>query len=210
MQALLPMGRGLPVGSSQASFQNRLTDAFNLCLAVSSFEADLWGERKMEELLSIEELAKQELKSMAYAYSLFVKNLMDEGFDRNKVRRASDRAWAITGMRRGAQIKSVLGTAKDIDALEKASEMAASLHGIEFRREVKEGVLHLEFVKCPWHEACESIGIPDEWKFCPTGHAAYSESMLQSINPLASFDIPKCMPNGDDLCSMVVSFYNLR
>lgn len=49
----------------------------------------------MEQALPIGELARQRLNAMVYAFSLFTKNLMEEGLEKEKVRRASDKAWGI-------------------------------------------------------------------------------------------------------------------
>ena len=46
----------------------------------------------MEQALPIEECAKQRLQVFVYAYTLFTKSLMEEGVDREKVKRASDKA----------------------------------------------------------------------------------------------------------------------
>ncbi|MBU4425124.1 MAG: hypothetical protein KKB35_00175 [Proteobacteria bacterium] len=43
----------------------------------------------MEQIIPIEECAKQRLQVLVYAYTLLVKNLMEEGVAREKVKSAS-------------------------------------------------------------------------------------------------------------------------
>ena len=51
----------------------------------------------MEQALSIEELAKKRLDALSYSYSLLVKNLKEEGVPLQKVKKASDKTWAMLG-----------------------------------------------------------------------------------------------------------------
>ena len=44
----------------------------------------------MEQALPVEELATQRLKIMVYSYTLLIKNLMEEGIDVAKVKKASE------------------------------------------------------------------------------------------------------------------------
>ena len=45
----------------------------------------------MEQALPMEELANQRLNVLIYSYSLLIKNLMEEGVELDKVKRASDK-----------------------------------------------------------------------------------------------------------------------
>ena len=49
----------------------------------------------MEQVIPIEECAKQRLQALVYAYSLLIKHLREEGVDREIVKRASDKVWAV-------------------------------------------------------------------------------------------------------------------
>ena len=49
----------------------------------------------MEQALPVEELANQRLNVLIYSYTLLVKNLMEEGVELEKVKKASDKTWAI-------------------------------------------------------------------------------------------------------------------
>ena len=63
----------------------------------------------MEQAIPIEECAKQRLSMMVNAFTLFIKNLMEEGLDRDKVRRASDRVWEALGNQAAEQLKPLMG-----------------------------------------------------------------------------------------------------
>ena len=74
------------------------------------------------------------------------------------------------------------------------------------RVETKENEIRTENFKCPWKEAAELLGIPKEWRFCPSGHAAFAESMQKTLNPNVSYKMPKSMPMGDDVCEEITAF----
>jgi len=160
----------------------------------------------MEQALPIEELARQRLNAMVYAFSLFTKNLMEEGLEKEKVKRASDKAWGTLGDQAGEQLKALLGGAEKIVAIQQAGAIARSVHEIEAKVEAKENEVRTEFSKCPWQEASESIGLPQEWRFCPSGHAAFAERMLKTLFPDVSFKLTKSMPTGDPVCEEISSF----
>ena len=160
----------------------------------------------MEQALPIEELAKQRLNVMVQAYSLFIKNLMEEGIDRGKVKKASDRVWSILGEEVGQQMKALLGQAEKGAAIQQASALAENVHGIETKQETKENELRTEFLKCPWQEAAESLGLPQEWRLCASGHSAFAEKMFNTMYPGASFELSKSMPAGDKICEGTASF----
>jgi hypothetical protein len=161
---------------------------------------------RMEQALPVEELAKQRLNVLVQAYSLFTKNLMEEGLDREKVKRASDRVWSILGDQVGQQMKTLLGQTEKGAALQAAGAMAESVHGIEVKREAEEKGLRTEFVKCPWAEAVEALEMPKEWRLCPSGHAAFAEHMFKTMYPDSSFELSKSMPMGDKICEGKTSF----
>ena len=160
----------------------------------------------MEQAMPIEELARQRLNVMVQAYSLFIKTLMEEGLDQGKVRRASDRVWSILGEEVGQQMKDLLGQAEKGAAIQQASVLTESVHGIEAKQEAKENQVRTEFLKCPWQEAADSLGLPQEWRLCPSGHSAFAESMFNTMYPGASFELSKNMPSGDKICEGTASF----
>jgi hypothetical protein len=125
----------------------------------------------MEQTLPIEECARQRLQVMVYAFTMFTKNLMEEGVDRDKVKNASD-----TGA------------------------IAEEVHGIEVTREASEHKIRSKFIKCPWHEASSAIEMPEDWRFCASGHAAFTGSMYKGLDPGASYELPKTMPEGAAFC----------
>lgn len=160
----------------------------------------------MEQALPIEELARQRLNVMVQAYSLFIKNLMEEGIDRGKVKRASDRVWSILGEEVGQQMKTMFAQAEKGVAIQQASAMAENVHGIEAKQETKENQLKTEFLQCPWQDAAESLGLPQDWRLCTSGHSAFAEKMVGTMYPGASFELSKSMALGDKTCEGTSSF----
>lgn len=159
----------------------------------------------MEQVLPIEELANQRLNALVNAYSLFIKSLMEEGVDREKVKRASDKVWAILGDQIGEQMKSLLGETEKMAALQQAGAITQNVHGMEANVEPTEKEVRTEFLKCPWQEATELLEMPKEWRFCPSGHAAFTERMLKAINPDVSYKLTKNMPMGDKVCEEIAT-----
>ena len=159
----------------------------------------------MEQTIPIEECAKQRLQVLVYSYMLFTKHLMEEGVDRETVKRASDKVWATLGMQAAEQLKPVFGDTIKLDALDQAGTIAEEIHGMEVKTESTESEIHTEFVKCPWHEASTVLGIPEDWQFCPSGHVAFTETMYKALNPKASYKLTKAMPSGDRICEGISS-----
>ena len=160
----------------------------------------------MEQALPIEELAKQRLNALVQSYSLFSKCLMEEGVDREKAKRASDKAWGILGEQVGQQMKTLLAQAEKGVAIKQAATMAESVHGIQTNQELKEKEIRTEFVKCPWQEAAEAMEIPRDWRFCPSGHSAFAVNMFKAMYPDASFQLIRSMPMGDKTCEGIATF----
>ena len=154
----------------------------------------------MEQALPVEELANQRLNVLVFAYSLFIKNLMEEGLDREKVKSASDKAWGTLGVQAGEQLKPLLADSDKIAAIQQAAAIAQSVHGIKTDIESTKTEVRTEFFKCPWQDALQALGVPKEWRFCNSGHAAFTETMLKTINPDISYELTKNMPTGDDVC----------
>jgi hypothetical protein len=154
----------------------------------------------MEQTLPIEECARQRLQVMVYAFTMFTKNLMEEGVDRDKVKNASDRVWAALGEQAAGQLKPIFGDEINITSLEQAGAIAEEVHGIEVTREASEHKIRSKFIKCPWHEASSAIEMPEDWRFCASGHAAFTGSMYKGLDPGASYELPKTMPEGAAFC----------
>jgi L-2-amino-thiazoline-4-carboxylic acid hydrolase-like protein len=159
----------------------------------------------MEQVLPIEELAKQRLNVMVYAYSMFINNLMKEGLDREKVKAASDEVWRVLGVQAGEQLKPLLGQAEPIAAIQQAGAIAIDVHGMASNVEASENQVRTEFTQCPWQEASETLGIPEDWRFCSSGHAAFAENMQKTLNPGISFEMTKHMPAGDKICEEIAT-----
>ena len=154
----------------------------------------------MEQILPVEECASQRLQVMVYAFTMFTKNLMEEGVDRDKVKKASDKVWEALGIQAAGQLKPLFGDTISISSLEQAGVMAEEVHGIESTREASETEIRTKFIKCPWHEAMSAMELPEDWRFCASGHAAFTDSMYKGLDPGASYDLPKAMPGGDSHC----------
>ncbi len=154
----------------------------------------------MEQTIPIEECARQRLQVMVYAFTMFTKNLMEAGVDRDKVKNASDKVWAVLGEQAAGQMKPIFGDAINIAALEQTGAIAEEVHGIEASREASESEIRTKFTKCPWHEAADAMQLPEDWRFCASGHVAFTTNMYKGLDPRASYELPKAMPGGDPYC----------
>jgi hypothetical protein len=159
----------------------------------------------MEQTIPVEECAKQRLQVLVYAYTLFIKGLMDEGVDREKVKRASDKAWEFLGPQAAGQLKAVFGETVDLEALKQAGAIAETVHGMQVNTKTTGNEIHAEFVSCPWQDALTALGIPEDWRFCSSGHVAFTNTMYKGLNPKASYKLPQNMPAGDPICKGVTS-----
>jgi len=160
----------------------------------------------MEQALPAEELANQRLNALIYSYTLLVKNLMEEGVDLEKVKKASDKTWAILGQQAADQLKPLFGETVNIQALQQSGAIAASVHGIEFSEKVTENKIQSEYVKCPWQEAYIALDMPKDWRICPSGHSAFTERMYKGLSPNATYKMMKNMPSGDQICEGTTEF----
>ncbi len=159
----------------------------------------------MEQALPIEECAKQRLQVLVNAYTLFTRNLMEEGVDREKVKKASDKTWAILGQQAGEQLKALLGENINIEALQQAGAIAETVPGIEVNTKKTENELKTEFISCPWNDAFTALDVPKDWRFCASGHVAFTESMYNGLNPEATYKLHQNMPAGDQICEALTS-----
>ena len=154
----------------------------------------------METALPIEEIANQRLKVLVNAYTLFIKNLQEEGVDRDKVKAASDRTWQMLGREAGEQFKALTAGAAVVDVLFDAGSIAASVHGMQAQEERGAMEKRTKIEKCPWHEASQAFNLAGNWRFCRSGHTAFSTTMAQTISPEARFEIVQSLVDGGPFC----------
>ena len=159
----------------------------------------------MEQVIPIEECAKQRLQALVYSYSLLIKHLREEGVDREIVKRASDKVWAVLGQQAAEQLKPVLGETINVEALQQAGAIAEAVHGIEANQKITENQLQTEFVNCPWQEANTALDMPDDWRMCPSGHVAFTVTMYKGLDQKAAYELTKSMPAGDQICEGITS-----
>ena len=159
----------------------------------------------MDHYLPMEEIANQRLRVLVNAYTLFVKNLKDEGVDLEKVKAASDKAWAAIGVIAGQEFKEFYKDSPAKDALFNSGSIVAEVHAMEVKEETGDTEKHVEISKCPWNEAAEAFGMPEEWRLCRSGHEAFTATMLQTITPEARFEMPQSMTAGDAICEERIS-----
>ncbi len=159
----------------------------------------------MEQVMPIEEIARQRLNALVYSYTLLVKNLKEEGVDLARVKSASDKVWAVLGSQAAEQMKPFFTEPVDIKAMRLAGAMAETVHGMEVKEEVTANEFHAEFVKCPWQDAYIALGIPEEWRLCPSGHVAFTENMYKGLTPGARYELSRNMPSGAKACAAKAS-----
>jgi hypothetical protein len=56
--------------------------------------------------------------------------------------------------------------------------------------------------KCPWHERGKELGFKED--FCNSGHQAWGDGAVQSLNPNFNFTLTKNMQRGDSHCEYVI------
>ncbi len=160
----------------------------------------------MERALSIEEIAAQRLEVMVNAYTLFIKNLKEEGLDRDKVQAANDRTWQMLGKAAGDQLKTLFIDSSVKDTLFNAHTMTSTVHGMQVQEERRYSEKRVKVKKCPWHEAALVFALPEDWRLCLGGHKAFAETMLQTIAPEARFEMTQSLVEGDSCCDERVGF----
>ena len=117
---------------------------------------------------------------------------MEEGVDREKVKRASDKTWTILGQQAGEQLKPLLGENINIEALQQAGAIAETVHGIEVNTKTTENELKTE-LRLPLRPPVLCPGCP---------HRAFYYS-LNTVNQFVFCDPKKC--NGCVVCEYVCS-----
>lgn len=154
----------------------------------------------MEQALPIEELANQRLKVLTYSYSLLIKNLKEEGVELEKVKKASDKTWAMLGQQTAEQLKPLFDENISIEALQQSGAMATSVHGIEMTEEVSGDTIQSKYTKCPWQDVYAALGMPADWRLCQSGHLAFTQNMYENLIPNAKYELTQKMPSGDEIC----------
>ncbi|MEX1298131.1 MAG: hypothetical protein AB1Z38_07380 [Desulfotignum sp.] len=154
----------------------------------------------MEQALPIEELAQKRLDALIYSYSLLVKNLMKQGVALETVKKASDETWAMLGHNTAQQLKPMFGEKVTIENLKQSGMMATGVHGMEMTEKIQGDTIRSEYTKCPWQEANMALDIPEDWRICQSGHAAFTEAMYKGLIPSAAYKLTNTMPAGDNIC----------
>ncbi len=154
----------------------------------------------MKTALPIEEMASQRLKVLVNAYTLFIKNLQEEGLARDRVKAASDKTWQMLGRAAGEQFKALTADASDADVLFNSGTIATAVHGMQVQEERGAAEKQVKVVNCPWYDASQAYDLPADWRFCLSGHKAFSTTMLKTISPGASYEITQSLVKGDPFC----------
>jgi len=159
----------------------------------------------MEQAIPIEECAKQRLNVLVNAFTLFIKNLMEEGLDRDKVRRASDKVWETLGTQAAEQLKPFMGDKVNLEGLRQAGQITESIHGIEADAKIAGKQMDTEFTNCPWQEALKTHAVPEDWRMCASGHSAFVQSMYSGLHRGAVYKLKENMPAGARICKGVTT-----
>jgi hypothetical protein len=165
----------------------------------------LMEEITMEQAIPIEECAKQRLNVLVNAFTLFIKNLMEEGLDRDKVRRASDRVWETLGKQAAEQLKPFMGDKVDLEGLRQAGLITESIHGMTVKSAIAGKQLNTEFTSCPWQDALKANAVPEDWRMCASGHSAFAQSMFRGLHPGAVWKLEENMPAGARICKGITT-----
>ena len=56
--------------------------------------------------------------------------------------------------------------------------------------------------KCAWHERWKELGFKED--ICSSGHQAWGEGAVESLNPNFSFSLTKNMQRGDSYCEWAI------
>ena len=94
-------------------------------------------------------------------YTLLVKNLMEEAVALERVKKASDKVWAISGQQAAEKMKPILGESVNIEVFQQTGKIAATVHGIESIEKITENEIQSESVKVllnpnhSWHNRKE-------------------------------------------------------
>jgi hypothetical protein len=159
----------------------------------------------MEQALPVEELASQRLKIMVYSYTLLIKNLMEEGIDIAKVKKASDKTWAMMGQQTAEQLKPLFGENVNIESLQQSGAMATSVHGMEMSEEISGNTIESKYTKCPWQETNLALDMPEDLRLCQSGHLAFTQNMYKGLIPNAEYELTEKMPSGDQICAGITT-----
>ena len=137
----------------------------------------------MKPEMPIDEAAEQRFNQYVYAYTLFAKNLIEAGIDREVVKTASDKAWGSIADETAKHIKTGMQTADPEKSIRQAGAFAMSIFGNDINTISDKDTVYSELVKCPWHDAAEAYGIPYEWRFCESGYSSFSKRIFKMLHP---------------------------
>jgi len=155
----------------------------------------------MEQILPIEELAQKRLEALTYSYSLLVKNLKEEGVPLETVKKASDKTWAMLGQKTAEQLKPLFGEHVNIESLKQSGMIATGVHGMEMTEQIDGNTIKSEYTKCPWQDVNMALDMPEDWRICQSGHAAFTDAMYKGLIPGAGYKLTKTMPTGNQICA---------
>ena len=155
----------------------------------------------MEQTIQVEECAKQRLHVLVNVYTLFVKHLMEEGLDREKVKRASDKAWGRVGAAGRGPAETGLRR-PDYRRSSQAGRAHRRIRAWDSKPVMTSAAIKLNpgITSVPWQEAVAAHSLPEKWTLCVSGHAAFTENMYKGLKPGASYNLIRSTAAGDEIC----------
>ena len=159
----------------------------------------------VQKSLSAGELAERRLALMVTTYSLFIKNLKEEGVPLEQVKAASDRTWQKIGEQAGEMLKPLFEGAPISEMTQVTGNLAVEVHGMTANREMRAGAHRTNFEKCPWHDTAEALALPVEWRLCRSGHESFVRSMFQALDPRITTIMDDVAAQGA-LCSETIGY----
>ena len=144
-------------------------------------------------------------KGLTGAITAIDKALKD-AIGENKFNEFARELWYETG--KGAkEFADNLGLATENarDIVEVLKLLSITAMGPEFNFEIIEATEDRcvgRTTMCPWHERWKEFGLKEE--FCNSGHQAWGDGAVESLNPNYTFRLNKNMQLGDSYCEWVV------
>ena len=97
-------------------------------------------------------------------------------------------------------------TAENVEDVDGITHLLATTSmGPEFKFEVVEATEDRcvgRTTKCAWHERWKELGLKDD--ICSSGHQAWGDGAVESLNPDFTFSLTKNMIRGDQFCEWVI------
>ncbi len=140
-------------------------------------------------------------KGLTGAITAIDKDLKD-AIGENKFNEFAQELWYETG--KGAkEFADNLGLATENarDIVEVLKLLSITAMGPEFNFEIIEATENRcvgRTTMCPWHERWKEFGFKEE--FCNSGHQAWGDGAVESLNPNFTFRLIKNMQLGDSYC----------